>query len=73
MTQIRKRGCAGVVICSTPFRTLATGQARVNGVPDLPLVLIDHPLGGLAEDQVLLRVEQALPQVMAHLKELAAP
>jgi len=61
-----------MVICSSPFQTLARGQARIQGVPDLPLALIDHPLGGLLDEHVAQRVEQAMPQVMARIRDLLA-
>ena len=32
MTQMHKRGVLAAVICSDPFRTLGTTQARVLGV-----------------------------------------
>jgi hypothetical protein len=70
MTQIRKRGTPAVLICSIPFAGLAQGQARVDGVPDLPLVKIDHPLGGIVHASVLERVEQAVPQLIAQLRAL---
>lgn len=72
MTQIRKRGTAAILICSTPFATLAKSQARVDGVPDLLMVRIDHPLGGMVEAVVHQRVEQAVPQVLAHLRSIFA-
>lgn len=68
MTQIRKRGKAAIVVCSKPFLTLAKSQARINGIPDLPLALVDHPVGGAVEEVIRARAAQALPQVLAHLK-----
>ena len=69
MIQLRKRGLITAVICSDPFRKLATTQARVLGVPDLPLVMIRHPLGGLSLEQVEGRVLVALPQVVKLIKD----
>lgn len=61
------------MVCSTPFVTLARSQARAHDVPDIPLALIDHPLGGMRRDVVLARVEQAAPQVLAWLQQVVAP
>lgn len=69
MANLRKRGLTTAVICSGPFLKLGQAQARVFGVPDLPLLLIPHPLGGLAIDQVKVRAEHALPQFVKLLKE----
>jgi hypothetical protein len=65
MAELRKRGLATGVICSTPFQKLGQAQARVFGAPDLPLVMIQHPLGGIPVDEVRARAEQALPEVLA--------
>jgi hypothetical protein len=57
------------VIVSGPFLKLGQSQARVFGVPDLPLIEIPHPLGGLAIDQVKARADHAIPQFAKLLKE----
>ena len=64
MIELRKRGLITAVICSAPFLKLGTTQARVLGVPDLPLVMIPHPLGGLSIEQVEGRALVAIPQVV---------
>jgi hypothetical protein len=72
MAELRKRGLITAVICSTPFEKLGRAQARVLGVPDLPLVMIPHPLGGLEMDDVRARADQAMPGVIALLRERMA-
>ena len=69
MAELRKRGLITAVICSTPFEKLGRAQAKVLGVPDLPLVMIQHPLGGLAIDDVKARAEQATPAVIELLRD----
>jgi hypothetical protein len=63
MAQLTKRGLIAAVVCSDSFTQLGTAQARVFGVPDLPLLKIPHPLGGLAMDKVRERAAIALPQL----------
>ncbi len=70
MTQLAKRGLTTAVICSEPFRALGKNQARVFGAPDLPLVMIPHPLGGLSLEQVEGRALVAIPQVVELIKSL---
>jgi hypothetical protein len=65
MAELRKRGLRTGVICSTPFEKLGQAQAKVFGAPDLPLVMIEHPLGGIQIDAVRARAQQALPDVIA--------
>ena len=69
MAELRKRGLITAVICSTPFEKLGRAQAKVLGVPDLPLVMIQHPLGGLAIDEVKARADQATPAVLDLLRD----
>ncbi len=69
MAELRKRGLVTAVICSDPFLNLGKAQSRVFGVPDLPLVLIQHPLGGLALDDVRRRADVAIPQIVQLIKE----
>ncbi len=69
MAELRKRGLTTAVICSTPFEKLGRAQARVFGVPDLPLLVIQHPLGGIDLDGVRARAQQASVAVVDLLRE----
>jgi hypothetical protein len=64
MTELRKRGLMTAVVCSTAFETLGRTQARVLGVPDLPLIMIPHPLGGVSIDEVNARAQVAISQIV---------
>lgn len=64
MAELRKRGLHTGVVCSTPFERLGHAQAKVFGAPDLPLFMIQHPLGGIQIDDVRARAQQALPKVL---------
>jgi hypothetical protein len=59
------------VICSDPFLKLGQAQARVFGVPDLPLLVIKHPLGGQSIEEVKARADHAVTQFVKLLKEKA--
>jgi hypothetical protein len=69
MCELRKRGLVTAVICSEPFLKLGKNQSRVFGVPDLPLLIIPHPLGGLDLEGVKGRAAHAIPQVLEIIKE----
>ena len=69
MAELRKRGLLTAVICSGPFVKLGKTQARVFGVPALPLIVIPHPLGGLSMDDVRARAAAALPELVKLVKE----
>ncbi|MBM3356447.1 MAG: hypothetical protein FJY54_01815 [Betaproteobacteria bacterium] len=72
MAELRKRGLVTAVVCSDPFLALGKNQARVFGVPDLPLVVIPHPLGGLALEAVKERAAVATPRLIELVKERRA-
>ena len=42
MAQLTKRGVVAAVVCSESFMKLGSAQAKVFGVPDLPLLKIDR-------------------------------
>jgi hypothetical protein len=71
MAELRKRGLVTAVVCSDPFLRLGQAQAKTFGVPDLPLLRIPHPLGGIGIEQVQGRVEAALPKLLQLVKEHA--
>ena len=68
MAELRKRGLVTAVVCSDPFLRLGQAQAKTFGVPDLPLLRIPHPLGGIGIEQVQGRVEVALPKLLDLVK-----
>ena len=70
MCELHKRGIATAVICSEPFLRLAKAQAAVCGFPDLPLILIPHPLGGTNLDVVKSRALIAHKQLSQIVLEL---
>jgi hypothetical protein len=69
MAQLTRRGLIAAVVCSDTFMKLGTAQAKVFGVPDLPLLKIQHPLGGLQMDKVRARAAVALPQFLEVVRE----
>ena len=64
MAELRKRGLVTAVVCSNAFLKLGQTQAKIFGVPDLPLLVIPHPLGGLDLDSVKGRADAATPQLV---------
>jgi len=49
------------------FQRLALGEMAALGASGLPLLVIQHPLGGEAPDGVSRRAEQAVEQLRAML------
>jgi len=70
MSELRKRGVVAAVVCSEPFVKLGRSQARTFGAPDLALIQIPHPLGGLDMEGVKGRADAAVPQIVEMVKKL---
>jgi hypothetical protein len=70
MAQLNQRGIATALICSEPFMALGKNQARVLGVPDLTLIPIVHPLGGLSLRQVEDRAAQVSAPLLGWLESV---
>lgn len=70
MATLRKRGLRTAVVCTEPFLRLAQAQAKTFGVPDLPIIMIPHPLGGIGIEQVEGRAHAAWPQLEQLLSEM---
>jgi hypothetical protein len=68
MAELRKRGLVTAVIYSGPFRKLGETQARIFGVPELPLIEIPHPLGGVSIEDVRARADVAAPAFVQLIK-----
>ncbi len=56
--ELERRGIAAAVICTTTFAHLAARAAEALGVEGLPLVVIQHPLGGLGPEAVAARARE---------------
>jgi hypothetical protein len=60
-----------VTICTDAFVGLAREEAKNLGMPDLPLVIIKHPIGGESLTVIHERAGDALPQVIKALTRTA--
>ena len=56
-----------VLLISTSFTGLAANQAKVLGMPNLPRVVLPHPLGGTPLESVLAKVDKAFDEIVARL------
>ena len=64
---MEKQGVPTVTVCTDAFVGLAREESKNLGLPDLPLAIVRHPLGGLGVEAVKERVRQALEQVVQGL------
>ena len=62
-----KRGTPSGLIGTTVFQNLAVSEMAALGVTGLPLIVIEHPLGGEKPEAVSRRALQAVEQLVSLL------
>jgi hypothetical protein len=60
---LEKRGIPTATICSTEFVTLGRAESVALGLADLPIAIIQHPLGGLQPEAVQQRAHSVVDKV----------
>ena len=65
--ELEKRGVPTVTICTHRFKVLGEVERRALGMPELPMAIAPHPLGGLKPGAVQAKAEALLEQVIAGL------
>ncbi len=55
------------VVTTSAFETLARHEAHTLGMEALPLLVIDHPLGGEPPERVAEKAARAVAQLSARL------
>ncbi len=64
---LQRAGTPAVVVTTTAFETLAHHEAHTLGMADLPLLVVDHPLGGEPAERIAIRAGHAVSQLLARL------
>jgi len=62
---LERRGIPAAVVTTTAFETLARHEAHTLGMEGLPLLVVDHPLGGEPPDRVAEKAARAIAQLAA--------
>ncbi|ODU04266.1 MAG: hypothetical protein ABS81_10985 [Pseudonocardia sp. SCN 72-86] len=57
-----------LLFCTTPFTPMAKAITEGKGLPDLRIIEMDHPLGGLTDPEITERFEQVIDTVFRHLE-----
>jgi hypothetical protein len=71
---VAKAGIPSGLIATTVFQGLAVSELSALGVTGLPMVVIDHPLGGERRDAITRRARQAVDQLVRALgQEVTTP
>lgn len=65
--ELERRGVPTVAVCSHLFVNLGQAERRALGMPELPMAITQHPIGGLGPAAVQQKADDLLEQVMAGL------
>jgi hypothetical protein len=69
---LEKRGVVAIAFGTKAFESLAKLQAKAMGLPDLPIILIEHPLGGIPAEQAVAKAQAIAEQVGTRVRERMA-
>ena len=58
-----RRGIPAAVVTTTAFERLAHHEAHTLGMEGLPLLVVDHPLGGEPPDRIAEKAARAVAQL----------
>lgn len=64
MVELERRGIPTVVVATEKFEALARLEGQALGRSNLRMVVIPHPLGGQSSEEVLLKADAALSDVI---------
>jgi len=68
-----KAGVTSITFVSPPFKTLAQRRCEALGLPDVPLIWVDHPMMNLNLQQVDALAERVLPEVLGVIAARVRP
>jgi hypothetical protein len=66
---LEKSGKPTVTVCSNRFEVLARATATGMGMPNLPLVIVPHPIGGISAEEVIVKADGIVDKVITQLVE----
>ena len=61
---LEQRGVPTALMGTFEFEGLARLESKNRGLEALPLALVPHPLGGIHEDEVVLKAELVIESVL---------
>jgi len=65
--ELERRGVPTVTVCSHLFQRLGNVERRSLGMPDLPMAIAPHPIGGVAAETAIVKADSLLEIVVKGL------
>ena len=67
--ELERRGIPTVTVCSHLFQRLGNLERRSLGMPELPMAIAPHPIGGVASDTAIAKADILFDTVVAGLTQ----
>jgi len=71
--ELERQGVATVSVCTSAFDLLAEAEAKLLGMPGLPIAVVPHPIGNLPSDDIAKVGHDIGPTVASLLLETLEP
>jgi hypothetical protein len=71
--ELEARGVFAILFASTAFEQLARVQSAAMGLPELPRLVVPHPVGGTPADVAIAKAQDSWPRLEAWLKQVTVP
>jgi len=65
--ELERRGVATVTVCSHLFQRLGEVERRSLGMPDLPMAIAPHPIGGMPAETASAKADSLFETIVAAL------
>ena len=65
--ELERRGIPTVTVCSHLFQRLGNVERRSLGMPDLPMAIAPHPIGGLPAETAVTKADALFDTVVTGL------
>jgi hypothetical protein len=62
--ELENKGIPVATICTEEFVTLGVNAAQSSGMPDLPIVTVPHPVGGIKAQEVRQKADMVVDKII---------
>ncbi len=67
--ELERRGIPTVTVCSHLFQRLGNVERRSLGMPDLPMAIAPHPIGGVPPATAVAKADNLFDNIVAGLTQ----
>ena len=67
--ELERRGIPTVTVCSHLFQRLGNVERRSLGMPDLPMAIAHHPIGGVPSETAVTKADALFETVVEALTQ----